>query len=50
VSIPATFDSLLGLHVPTWRVYDDDWRRDVIGPGQTNHRSIAVIWHESEGW
>ena len=41
---------LLGLHVQTRCVYDDDGRRDMICRAQTNYRSIAVIWRETESW
>jgi predicted nucleotidyltransferase len=50
VGISETFNYLLGLHVQTRRVYDDDGRRYVIYRGQRGHRSIAVIRRESEGW
>jgi hypothetical protein len=50
VGIPETFNHPLGLHVQTPRVYDDNGGRSAIYHGQMDHRSIAVIWRESEGW
>ena len=48
--IPETFNYLLGLHVQTRRVYDDDGRRYLVYRGQIDHRQIVVIWRETEGW
>jgi len=48
--IPETFNYLLGLHVQTRRVYDDDGRRYLVYRGQIDHREIVVIWRETEGW
>jgi len=48
--IPETFNYLLGLHVQTRRVYDDDGRRYLVYRGLIDHRQIAVIWRETEGW
>jgi len=50
VDIPETFNYLLGLHVQTRRVYDDGGRRYLVYRGRIDHRSIAVIWRETEGW
>lgn len=58
VDIPETFNYLLGLHVQTRKVYCDTSGRDARDPsrrylvyrGQINHRKIAVIWRETEGW
>jgi adenine-specific DNA-methyltransferase len=51
VDIPETFNYLLGLHVQTRRVYDDDGRRYLVYHGQTPEgRRVAVIWRETEGW
>ena len=50
VDIPETFNYLLGLHVQTRRVYDDGGRRYLVYSGRTDHRNIAVIWRETEGW
>ena len=48
--IPETFNYLLGLHVQTRRVYDDEGRRYLAYRGQTDNRQIVVIWRETEGW
>lgn len=48
--IPETFNYLLGLHVKTRRVYDDDGRRYLVYRGLVDHRRIVVIWRETEGW
>lgn len=50
VDIPETFNYLLGLHVSTRKVYDDDGRRYLVYHGHIDHRRIAVIWRETEGW
>lgn len=51
VDIPETFNYLLGLHVQTRRVYcDDGGRRYLVVRGRIDHRTIAVIWRETEGW
>ena len=51
VDIPETFNYLLGLHVQTRRVYDDDGRRYLAYRGETREgRRVAVIWRETEGW
>ncbi len=48
--IPETFNYLLGLHVDTRKVYHDRERRYLVYRGRIDHRSIAVIWRETEGW
>jgi len=50
VDIPETFNYLLGLHVQTRRVYDHGGRRYLVHRGRIDHRNIAVIWRETEGW
>jgi len=62
VDIPETFNYLLGLHVQTRRVYhlpspsgrgaggEGDGRRYLVYRGRIDHRNIAVIWRETEGW
>ncbi|MBW1783151.1 MAG: site-specific DNA-methyltransferase [Deltaproteobacteria bacterium] len=50
VDLPETFNYLLGLHVTTRKVYDDDGRRYLVYNGRIDHRRIAVIWRETEGW
>ncbi len=48
--IPETFNYLLGLHVRTRRVHNDDGRRYLVYRGRIDHRQIAVIWRETESW
>lgn len=50
VDIPETFNYLLGLHVRTRRVYDDNGRRYLVYRGRIDHRTIVVIWRETEVW
>lgn len=50
MDIPETFSYLLGLHVSTRRVYDDSGRRYLVYRGRVDHRNVAVIWRETEGW
>jgi adenine-specific DNA-methyltransferase len=50
VDIPETFNYLLGLHVSTRKVCDDNGRRYLVYHGRIDHRRIAVIWRETEGW
>ena len=48
--VPETFNYLLGLHVQTRRVYNDDGRRYLVYRGRIDHRQIVIIWRETEGW
>lgn len=48
--IPETFNYLLGLHVQTRQVYDDDGRRYLVYRGMVDHRNVTVVWRETEGW
>lgn len=50
VDVPETFNYLLGLHVRTRKVYDDNGRRYLVYRGRIDHRQVAVIWRETEGW
>jgi adenine-specific DNA-methyltransferase len=50
VDVPETFNYLLGLHVMTRKVYDDDGRRYLAYRGTIDHRQVAVIWRETDGW
>ena len=50
VDIPETFAYLLGLHVQTRRAHDDGGRRYLVYRGRIDHRQVAVIWRETEGW
>ena len=48
--VPETFNYLLGLHVQTRKVYDNGGRRYVVYRGRIDHRQVAVIWRETDGW
>ena len=48
--IPETFNYLLGLRVETRRAYCDEDRRYLVYCGTIDHRRVAVIWRETEGW
>lgn len=50
VDIPETFNYLVGLHIATRKVYDDDGKRYLVYRGQIDHRQVTVIWRETEGW
>ncbi len=50
VDIPETFNYLLGLHVKTRKAYDDEGRRYLVYRGLVDHRRIAVVWRDTEGW
>jgi adenine-specific DNA-methyltransferase len=50
VDIQETFNYLLGLHIQTRRVYDDEGRHYLVYRGRIDHRNIAVIWRDTEGW
>jgi len=50
VDIPETFNYLLGLHVQTRRVYNDEGRHYLVYRGRIDHRNIAVIWRDTKGW
>ena len=50
VDVPETFNYLLGLHVSTRKVYDDNGRRYLVYRGRIDHRQVVIIWRETEGW
>ncbi len=50
VDIPETFNYLLGLHVKTRKVYNDEARRYLVYRGRIDHRQVVIIWRETEGW
>jgi len=50
VDIPETFNYLLGLHVETRKVYNDDGRKYLVYRGRIDHRKVVIIWRETEGW
>jgi len=49
-NVPETFNYLLGLHVQTRQVYEDDGRRYLVYRGRVDHRQVVVIWRETDGW
>jgi adenine-specific DNA-methyltransferase len=51
VDLPETFNYLLGLHVQTRRVHNDEGRRYLVYRGVTREgRKTAVIWRDTVGW
>lgn len=50
VDIPETFNYLLGLNVSRRQVEHDKDRRYLVYRGRIDHRVIAVIWRETDGW
>lgn len=48
--LEATSNYLLGLYVRARRVYDDRGRCCLVYRGRIDHREIAVIWRDTEGW
>ena len=50
VDLPETFNYLLGLHVKTREAYDDDGRHYLVYRGHVDHRQIAIIWRDTQGW
>jgi adenine-specific DNA-methyltransferase len=50
VDIPETFNYLLGLHVKTRKVYDNNRQKYLVFRGQIDHREVAVIWRNIEDW
>ncbi|MDP2856367.1 MAG: DNA methyltransferase [Bacillota bacterium] len=50
VDVPETFAYLLGLHVRTRRVHDDNGRRYLVDRGALDHREVVVIWRDTAEW
>jgi adenine-specific DNA-methyltransferase len=51
VDLPETFNTLLGLHVQTRRVYDDEGRRYLVYRGVTRDgRRTAIVWRDTVSW
>ena len=50
VDLPETFNYLLGLHVNTRKVYDNDGHRYLVYRGRADNKQVAVIWRDTEGW
>ncbi|WP_338835625.1 site-specific DNA-methyltransferase [Neomoorella thermoacetica] len=50
VDLPETFNYLIGIHVTSRRVYQDGGRRYLVYRGVIDHRRVAIIWRDTEGW
>ena len=50
VDIPETFNYLLGLHVQTRQIYDDEGRQYLVYRGLMDQRQTVILWRETEGW
>jgi len=50
VDLPETFNYLLGLHVKTRQVLDDNGKKYLVYRGTVDHKEVAVIWRETKGW
>ena len=50
VDIPETFNYLIGLHIRTRRIYNDEGRRYLVYRGLIDQRLVVVIWRETVGW
>jgi len=48
--LPETFNYLLGLHVKTRQVLDDNGKKYLVYRGTVDHKEVAVIWRETKGW
>ena len=50
VDLPETFNYMIGLEVGTRKVYFDGERKYLVYRGKVDHKSVAVVWREIEGW
>jgi adenine-specific DNA-methyltransferase len=50
VDLPETFNYLIGLHVETRRVYDNEGTRYLVYRGTAEGRRTAVIWRTTRDW
>ena len=50
VDIPETFNYLLGLHVDTRKVYQDNGRRYLVYRGRVDQQQVVVIWRSTRDW
>ena len=50
VDLLETFNYLLGISVQTCRCFYDDDRRYLVYRGTVEHKTVVVIWRDTEGW
>jgi adenine-specific DNA-methyltransferase len=50
VDLSETFNYLIGLHVRTRRVYENEGTRYLVYRGQSNERETVIIWRTTRGW
>ena len=50
VDLPETFNYLIGLHVRTRRVYENNGTRYLVYRGISKERETAVIWRTTRSW
>lgn len=50
VDLPETFNFLIGLHVATRRVYDNNGVEYLVYRGKVEGRQTVVIWRTTRGW
>ncbi len=50
VDLPETFNYLIGLHVATRRVYENEGVRYLVYRGKAEGKETAVIWRTTRGW
>ena len=50
VDLPETFNYLLGVSVQTRQSLKDDERRYLVYRGTVGHKSIVIIWRDTEHW
>ena len=50
VDLPETFNYLIGLHVATRRVYENNGVRYLVYCGKAEGRETVIIWRTTRGW
>lgn len=50
VDLPETFNYLIGLHVRTRRVYENNGTRYLVYRGKSKERETVIIWRTTRGW
>jgi len=50
VDLPETFNYLLGLHVKTRQVLNDNGKKYLVYRGTVDHKDVVVIWRETKDW
>jgi adenine-specific DNA-methyltransferase len=50
VDLPETFNYLIGLHVKTRRVYENNGTRYLVYRGTCKERETVIIWRTTRGW